>query len=49
MLNVCARAIPSVRAFNRRLYVAMRGICRPGHLIRVSLEMKGYINVVMFY
>jgi len=40
LLNFCARAIPSVCAFNRRFYDAMRGICRPGHFIRVSVEMK---------
>ena len=40
LLNFCARAIPSVRTFNRRLYDAMRGVCRPEHLIRVSVEMK---------
>jgi hypothetical protein len=40
LLNFCARAIPSVRAFNRRFYDAMRGICRPGRFIRVSVEMK---------
>ena len=49
LLNVCARAIPSVRALNRRFYDAMRGICRPGHFIRVSRNEGGYINMAIFY
>lgn len=39
-LNFCARAIPSARAFNRRFCDAMCGIEKPGHFIRVSVEMK---------
>ena len=49
LLNFCARAIPSVRALNRRFYDAMRGICRAGHFIRVSRNEGGYINVAIFY
>lgn len=40
LLNFCARAIPSVRAFNRRFYDAMRGAWQPWHFIRVSVDMK---------
>ncbi|CAC5388495.1 unnamed protein product [Mytilus coruscus] len=39
-LNFCAKAIPSVRAFNRRFCDAMCGIQRPNHFIRVTLGMK---------
>ena len=46
LFNFCVRAIPSVRACNRRFYDAMRGICRPGHFIRVSVEMKE--NILMW-
>ena len=39
-LNFCAKAIPSVRAFNRRFCDAMCGIQRSNHFIRVTLGMK---------
>ena len=44
-LNVCARAIPSVRAFNRRFCDAMCGINMPSHYIRVSTGMKADIKI----
>ena len=40
LLNFCARAIPSVRAFNRRFCDAMCGARKPEHFIRVSNDMK---------
>ncbi len=39
-LNFCAKAIPSVRAFNRRFCDAMCGVQMPNHHIRVSEGMK---------
>lgn len=39
-LNFCAKAISSVRAFNRRFCDAMCGIQIPSHFIRISLCMK---------
>ena len=39
-LNFCAKAIPSVRSFNRRFCDAMCGIQIPSHFIRVSLGRK---------
>lgn len=44
-LNFCARAIPSVRAFNRRFCDAMCGLINPKHHIRVSCGMKEDIQV----
>ena len=43
-LNFCAKAIPSVRAFNKRFCDAMCGIQRPNHFIRVTLGMKEVIK-----
>ena len=40
LLNFCARAIPPVRAFNRRFCDAMSGVRKPEHFIRVSHNMK---------
>ncbi|VDI83287.1 Hypothetical predicted protein [Mytilus galloprovincialis] len=40
-LNFCAKAIPSVRAFNKRFCDAMCGIQRPNHFIRVTLDTAG--------
>jgi len=45
LLNFCARAIPSVRAFNRRFFDAMSGISKKDHYIRVSVSMKEDIMV----
>jgi hypothetical protein len=45
LLNVCALAIPAVRAFNRRFCDAMQGVCKPNHFIRVSVGMKDDIRM----
>jgi hypothetical protein len=44
-LNFCSKAIPSVRAFNRRFCDAMCGINRPSHYIRVSSGIKADIKI----
>ena len=44
-LNFCGRAIPSVRAFNRRFCDAMCGIVKHSHFIRVSSGMKEDIKM----
>lgn len=44
-LNFCARAIPSVRAFNRRFCDALCGLSNPRHHIRVSWGMKEDMRV----
>jgi hypothetical protein len=38
--HFCSRAIPSSRAFNRRVFDAKAGITASRHHIRVSREMK---------
>jgi hypothetical protein len=45
LLNFCARAIPPVRAFNRRFCDATCGVKKPDHFIRVSVGMKEDITV----
>ena len=45
LLNFCARAIPQVRAFNRRFCDATCGVKKPDHFIRVSVGMKEDITV----
>ena len=45
LLNFCARAIPQVRAFNRRFCDATYGVKKPDHFIRVSVGMKEDITV----
>jgi hypothetical protein len=45
LLNVCALAIPAVRAFNRRFCDAMQRVCKPNHFIRVSVGMKDDIRM----
>ena len=44
-LNFCSKAIPSVRAFNRRFCDAMCGINRLSHYIRVSSGIKADIKI----
>ena len=45
LLNFCARAIPAVRAFNKRFFDAMQGVWKPNHYIRVSVGMKDDIRM----
>lgn len=45
LLNFCAKAISSVRAFNRRFCDAMCGVKKQSHHIRVSVEMKEDIHM----
>ena len=45
LLNFCARAIPAMRAFNRRFCDAMCGVVKPEHFIRVSVSMKEDIHM----
>lgn len=45
ILNFCAKAIPSARAFNKRFCDAMCGIKHPGHFIRLTLGMKSDLLV----
>ena len=45
LLNFCARAIPTVRAFNRRFCDAMCGIVKPDHYIRVTRAIKDDIEM----
>ena len=45
LLNFCAKAIPSVRVFNRRFCDAMCGIKKKSHFIRVSHNMKEDIRM----
>ena len=53
LLNVCARtharAIPAVKAFNRRFFEAMQGVCKPNHFIRFSVGMKDDIRMWLSY
>ena len=49
LLNFCAKAIPSVRAFNRRFCDAMCGVKKQSHHIRVSVEMKEDINMWLYF
>lgn len=49
LLNFCAKAIPSVRAFNRRFCDAMCGVEKQNHHIRVSSEMKEDINMWLYF
>ena len=48
LLNFCAKAIPSVCAFNRRFCDAMCGVKKQSHHIRVSVEMKEDINMWLY-
>lgn len=45
LLQFCARAIPMVRAFNRRFCDATCGVKKPQHFIRVSQGMKDDIKM----
>ncbi|XP_062588297.1 uncharacterized protein LOC134249973 [Saccostrea cucullata] len=49
LLNFCVRAIPSGRAFVRRLYDATRGLTKPYHRRRVSAEMKKDIHTWLLF
>jgi hypothetical protein len=53
LLNVCARtharAIPAVKAFNRRFIEAMQGVCKPNLFIRFSVGMKDDIRMWLSY
>lgn len=49
LLNFCSRAIPSARAFVRRFYDAMQGLSRPNHHVRVSIEMKEDIKMLLIF
>ncbi|CAC5361232.1 unnamed protein product [Mytilus coruscus] len=45
LLNFCAKAIPAVRAFNRRFCDAMCGVVKPENFIRVTVSMKEDIHM----
>ncbi|XP_062573986.1 uncharacterized protein LOC134235834 [Saccostrea cucullata] len=49
LLNFCLRAIPSGRAFTRRIYDIMQGVCNPHHFIRVSLAVKEDLGVWLIF
>lgn len=49
LLNFCVRAIPSGRAFVRRLYDATRGLTKPHHRRRVTIEMKKDIHTWLLF
>jgi len=49
LLNFCAKAIPSVRAFNRRFCDAMCGIKKKSHFIRVTHNMKEDIRMWLIF
>ena len=40
LLAFCAKAMPSARAFIRRMYASMSGIARPHHHIRLSKGIR---------
>ena len=48
LLNFCAKAVQSVRAFNRRFCDAMCGVKKQSHHIRVTVEMKEDINMWLY-
>lgn len=49
LLNFCIRAIPSGRAFVRRLYDATHGLTKPHHHRRVTVEMKKDIHTWLLF